>query len=250
MPQSSLESETATAPAGVAVVFVQFITDCLLALVMLVVWGRPLSAAAFFLVFGALDGTFLSATLNKFTHGGWCVSPCGCAVTIRMPKAPLKESAGSRWPSRRQCLPSRSSGTGARHDVATSCAATTSRSAICWRRSRTAPGAWFQCHQQGLSGPSSLTPIPPLCRKGAVTSADTRAGAGEQQVGLRRASLAGVRETVCRVPGIAVLHADTVFGVPPVFQHMLTNLPAIHQIVIFMTVRSHTPYLLLLPCNP
>ncbi len=58
--------------AGVAVTFVMFITTLLITLAILVVWHRSVFvAAAFFLVFGLIDASFLSATLNKFTHGGW-----------------------------------------------------------------------------------------------------------------------------------------------------------------------------------
>ena len=54
--------------AGVAVTFVFFITDCLFAIVMMVAWELPWwFALAFFIFFGALDGVFLSATLNKVT---------------------------------------------------------------------------------------------------------------------------------------------------------------------------------------
>lgn len=43
-----------------------FITDCLFAIVMMVAWELPWwFALAFFIFFGALDGVFLSATLNK-----------------------------------------------------------------------------------------------------------------------------------------------------------------------------------------
>ena len=48
------------------------ITTLLMTLAILVVWHRSVwLAAAFLLVFGLIDGSFLSATLNKFTHGGW-----------------------------------------------------------------------------------------------------------------------------------------------------------------------------------
>ena len=58
--------------AGVAVTFVMFTTTLLITLAILVVWHRSaFVAAAFFLVFGLIDASFLSATLNKFLHGGW-----------------------------------------------------------------------------------------------------------------------------------------------------------------------------------
>ncbi len=71
----------------------------------------------------------------------------------------------------------------------------------------------------------------------SVTSADQRAGIQDEVISLRRASVTGVKDTVARIPGIGLMHADTIFGVPPVFTHLLTNLPAIYKIVVFVTVR-------------
>lgn len=46
--------------------FVFFITDILFSIAIMVVWEFPWWVAlAFFVVFGALDGVYLSATLNK-----------------------------------------------------------------------------------------------------------------------------------------------------------------------------------------
>ena len=70
-----------------------------------------------------------------------------------------------------------------------------------------------------------------------MTSADQRAGIEDQQITLRRVSVTGVKDTVARIPGIGLMYADTIFGVPPVFIPLLTNLPAIYKIVVFVTVR-------------
>lgn len=75
------------------------------------------------------------------------------------------------------------------------------------------------------------------CSRMSVTSADQRAGVQDDVISLRRASVTGVKDTVARIPGIGLMHADTIFGVPPVFTHLLTNLPAIYKIVVFVTVR-------------
>ena len=64
--QSSRVPDRAIVLAGVAVTFVFFITDCLFAIVMMVAWELPwYLSLAFFIFFGALDGVYLSATLNK-----------------------------------------------------------------------------------------------------------------------------------------------------------------------------------------
>eukprot|EP00898_Chlorokybus_atmophyticus_P003945 jgi/Chlat1/4551/Chrsp29S00337 len=57
---------------GVAVVSVMTLTTCLITLVILVVWQKPWPlAAAFFLVFGTIDGFLLSTVLHKVPQGGW-----------------------------------------------------------------------------------------------------------------------------------------------------------------------------------
>lgn len=59
-------------PAGVAVTFVMFMTTIIMTVAILVVWNHNILAAlAFFLIFGLIDMSFLTAALSKFTHGGW-----------------------------------------------------------------------------------------------------------------------------------------------------------------------------------
>ena len=51
-------------------------------------------------------------------------------------------------------------------------------------------------------------------------------------------SLASSGEMIQRMPGVCLVFSDSVSEVPPVFTHMLENLPAIYETVIFVTVRS------------
>ena len=52
--------------------FVMFMTTLIVTLAILVVWNHNiLVALTFFLVFGLIDMSFLTAALSKFTHGGW-----------------------------------------------------------------------------------------------------------------------------------------------------------------------------------
>lgn len=60
---------------------------------------------------------------------------------------------------------------------------------------------------------------------------------GDRGINLRRTSTTGVKDNVARIPGIGLMYADTIFGVPPIFNHLLTNLPAIYQVIVFVTVR-------------
>jgi len=43
---------------------------------------------------------------------------------------------------------------------------------------------------------------------------------------------------IARVPGICLVCSHVTSGVPPMFAHFVTNFPAFHQILIFVTVQS------------
>lgn len=50
---------------------------------------------------------------------------------------------------------------------------------------------------------------------------------------------------VSRVPGIGFIYTDIVSGIPAFFSHFITNLPAYHQVLIFVSFKS-----LPVPCVP
>ncbi|RDW71230.1 putative potassium transporter 8 [Coleophoma cylindrospora] len=57
---------------GVCVIFVTFITTCMVSLVAILVWRfNILIVSFFFLVFAALDGVYLSSALTKIPTGAW-----------------------------------------------------------------------------------------------------------------------------------------------------------------------------------
>jgi len=57
---------------GVCVILVTFITTCMVTLVALLVWRLPLAIVLlFFLIFGLLDGVYLSSALTKIPTGAW-----------------------------------------------------------------------------------------------------------------------------------------------------------------------------------
>ena len=45
---------------------------------------------------------------------------------------------------------------------------------------------------------------------------------------------------IVRVPGIGLIYTDLVSGVPPIFSHFVTNLPAFHKILVFVCIK-HVP---------
>ena len=57
-------------PAGVAVLSVMLVTTCLVSLVMLIVWEKPLLLVLpFTLFFLVLEGVYFSANIIKASHG-------------------------------------------------------------------------------------------------------------------------------------------------------------------------------------
>ncbi|KAF6157348.1 hypothetical protein GIB67_004286 [Kingdonia uniflora] len=48
---------------------------------------------------------------------------------------------------------------------------------------------------------------------------------------------------IVRVRGIGLIHTELVSGIPAIFSHFVTNLPAFHQVLVFLCIKSvHVPY--------
>ncbi|KAJ7943618.1 Potassium transporter [Quillaja saponaria] len=45
---------------------------------------------------------------------------------------------------------------------------------------------------------------------------------------------------IVRVRGIGLIHTELVSGIPPIFSHFVTNLPAFHQVLVFLCIK-HVP---------
>ncbi|XP_020539758.1 probable potassium transporter 13 isoform X2 [Jatropha curcas] len=60
----------------------------------------------------------------------------------------------------------------------------------------------------------------------------------ENKVGLDSLLSLGSNLGIRRVPGICLVYSDVTSGVPPMFSHFVTNFPAFHQILIFVTLQS------------
>ncbi|XP_020590509.1 potassium transporter 8-like [Phalaenopsis equestris] len=43
---------------------------------------------------------------------------------------------------------------------------------------------------------------------------------------------------IVRVPGIGLVHSELVSGIPAIFSHFVTNLPAFHQVLVFLCIKS------------
>ncbi|GMG98829.1 hypothetical protein Nepgr_000669 [Nepenthes gracilis] len=65
----------------------------------------------------------------------------------------------------------------------------------------------------------------------------------ENKVSLDRIVSLGPSLGMARVPGIGLLYTNLVSGVPAVFGHFVTNLPAFHQVLVLVCIKSvHVPY--------
>ncbi|XP_020272123.1 potassium transporter 1 isoform X2 [Asparagus officinalis] len=66
----------------------------------------------------------------------------------------------------------------------------------------------------------------------------------ENKVSVQRILDLGPNLGIVRVPGIGLVYADLVTGIPAVFGHFATNLPAFHQVLVFLCIKSvQVPYI-------
>ncbi|XP_057964336.1 potassium transporter 5-like [Malania oleifera] len=42
----------------------------------------------------------------------------------------------------------------------------------------------------------------------------------------------------CRIPGLTIFYSEFVHGIPPIFEHYMENLPALHSILVFVSIKS------------
>eukprot|EP01018_Ginkgo_biloba_P000778 Gb_17025 [translate_table: standard] len=65
----------------------------------------------------------------------------------------------------------------------------------------------------------------------------------QNKVSMRRILTLGPSLGMVRVPGIGLIYTDLVTGVPAIFGHFVTNLPAFHQVLVFVCIKSvQVPY--------
>lgn len=43
---------------------------------------------------------------------------------------------------------------------------------------------------------------------------------------------------ISRVPGIGLLYSELVQGIPPIFPHFIANIPSIHSVLVFVSIKS------------
>ncbi|KAM7495895.1 hypothetical protein LguiA_020309 [Lonicera macranthoides] len=47
-----------------------------------------------------------------------------------------------------------------------------------------------------------------------------------------------VHTSFCRIPGLAIFYSELVHGIPPIFEHYVANVPALHSVLVFVSIKS------------
>lgn len=71
-----------------------------------------------------------------------------------------------------------------------------------------------------------------LCRESEADEKCLTLGGSTKQL-----TMATTGQTIHRVPGTALVFCDSISEVPPVFTHMLENLPACYETLVLVTIR-------------
>ncbi|XP_059448545.1 potassium transporter 5-like [Corylus avellana] len=144
---------------GIAVVSVMLITTSMLTLIMLVIWKTSIWwIALFFVVFGSIEGVYLSAVLYKFTQGGFL--PLVFAFVLM-----------------------------------------------------TIMAIWHYVHVERYTFELRNKVSRDFIEK-LATNPD-----------------------INRVPGIGLLYSELVQGIPPIFPHFISNIPSIHSVLVFVSIK-------------
>ncbi|GAB4829806.1 hypothetical protein Ancab_019460 [Ancistrocladus abbreviatus] len=43
---------------------------------------------------------------------------------------------------------------------------------------------------------------------------------------------------LCRIPGLSIFYSELVHGIPPIFEHYASNIPALHSVLVFVSFKS------------
>ncbi|GLT66556.1 hypothetical protein SLA2020_389140 [Shorea laevis] len=45
-------------------------------------------------------------------------------------------------------------------------------------------------------------------------------------------------KSFCRIPGLGMFYSELVHGIPPIFKHYMGNVPALHSVLVFVSIKS------------
>lgn len=60
----------------------------------------------------------------------------------------------------------------------------------------------------------------------------------EQKVPQERVKDIVENTNFCRIPGLAMFYSELVHGIPPIFKHYVANVPALHSVLVFVSIKS------------
>ena len=60
----------------------------------------------------------------------------------------------------------------------------------------------------------------------------------DHKISLEKLNEIATDKNLCRMPGLAMFYSELVQGIPPIFKHYVENVPALHSILIFLTIKS------------
>ncbi|KAA8549185.1 hypothetical protein F0562_000869 [Nyssa sinensis] len=60
----------------------------------------------------------------------------------------------------------------------------------------------------------------------------------DHKISLEKVKEIAVDTNFCRIPGLAVFYSELVHGIPPIFKHYVANVPALHSLLVFVSIKS------------
>ncbi|XP_050266145.1 potassium transporter 5-like isoform X1 [Quercus robur] len=60
----------------------------------------------------------------------------------------------------------------------------------------------------------------------------------DHKISLEKLKEIAADKNLCRMPGLAMFYSELVQGIPPIFKHYVENVPALHSVLVFLTIKS------------
>ncbi|KAM5563977.1 potassium transporter 5 [Rosa sericea] len=60
----------------------------------------------------------------------------------------------------------------------------------------------------------------------------------EHKISPEKLKQLAVDKNFCRMPGLAMFYSELVQGIPPIFNHYAANVPALHSVLVFVSIKS------------
>ncbi|KAF7818227.1 potassium transporter 5-like [Senna tora] len=59
-----------------------------------------------------------------------------------------------------------------------------------------------------------------------------------QKMSLEKLKEIASNSDLCRIPGLAMFYSELVQGIPPIFKHYVANVPVLHSVLVFVSIKS------------